>query len=223
MLLAVRGAFPVHSVVCVYTAANEYYPTEKEFRSSVNPQGRIDSLSLPDSLTYEAADNLILNVFSGFSVRQERTCLVLFAGFEKHRSVAAIESCNPSRLLVVYARSAETSLSWREDLSRQLHADLLPGVERAEEALLTTQVADVCEVLELYYSMVYDDMAVVLAPLNSKLHTIACYLFWELYRDVQLSFPLPVRYIPARSSRGVGRTYRVELPRTPQVSALLGA
>jgi hypothetical protein len=220
-LYAVRSVFPVHRIVCVYTAAKEYYPTEREYRANVSKRGVLNSVALPDSLTYEVADNVVLNTFPGYPIRHDQTCLFLFAGFEKHRSVAAIESCNPARLVVIYAKSAEPKLYWREDLSRQLHADLFATVSRAEEALLTTQVAEMCDLLDEYYSMLYDDMAVVLAPINSKLHTIACFLFWERFRDVQISFPIPVRYLPARSSKGVGSMYLVELPATPQVAAFL--
>jgi hypothetical protein len=221
-LYVLRRNFPSNRIVCFYTAASTYYPTEREYKASLGHDGTLTSEKLPESLTYEASDNLILPVFSGFSVRQDRTCLILFAGFEKHRSVAALDSCNPSRLVLIYATSEEPSLDWRVNLSRQLHADLFASVERAEEEFSTTAVMNVLGVLAEYYDMLYDDMSIVIAPINSKLHTLAAYLFWEARRDVQLTFPLPVRYLASRSSKGIGSLYAVELPQTPQVVQFLG-
>jgi hypothetical protein len=222
VLFALREKFKSNSVVCVYTAAAEYYPQEEEYRQCLDKSGAFRAEALPDSLTYEAADNLILPVFQGFSVRQEKTCLFLLAGFEKHRSVTVVESINPTRLVLIYGTPPRPDLQWREELSRKLHADLFANVIRAEEAVITLDVPALYQLFELYYSMLYDDMSIVVCPINSKLQTVASYLFWEQYRDVQLCFPLPVRYLPSRSSVGHSDVFRFNMPPVPQVAALLG-
>jgi hypothetical protein len=222
LLFALRERFKSNSIVCIYTAAAEYYPQKSEYLKSLTPDGRFDADALPESLTYEAADNLILPAFQGFSVKQERTCLFLLAGFEKHRSVTVVESINPTRLVLVYGTPPSAELRWREDLSRKLHADLFTNVPRAEEAVVTADIPQLCTLFEEYYSMLYDDMSIVLCPINSKLQTVATYLFWERYRDVQLCFPLPVQYLPSRSSLGCGAIFTFTFPPVPQVQAFLG-
>jgi hypothetical protein len=47
------------------------------------------------------------------------------------------------------------------------------------------------------------DHNIAVAPICSKC-SVACYLFWERYRDVQLK-SLPVSYLPRRFSAGVER------------------
>ena len=222
LLFALRERFRSNDIVCIYTAASEYYPQKHEYIKSLTPEGELEADALPDSLTYEASDNLILPAFQGFSVKQEKTCLFLLAGFEKHRSVTVVESINPTRLVLIYGTPPSEELRWREELSRKLHADLFTNVPRAEESVMTLDIPGLCNVLEEYYSMLYDEMSVVLCPINSKLQTVASYLFWERYRDVQLCFPLPVQYLPSRSSLGHGSIFSFSLPPVPQVQAFLG-
>jgi hypothetical protein len=113
-------------------------------------------------------------------------------------------------------------MQWREELSRKLHSDLFANVTRAEESMVTIDIPGLCNLLEHYYSMLYDDMSIVVCPINSKLQTVASYLFWERFRDVQLCFPLPVQYLPSRSSVGSGQVFISTLPPVPQVAAFLG-
>ena len=222
VLYALRLVFASHRVTCLYTEAADYYPKKEEYEKSIAKNGELKTEKLPDSLTYEAKENLILPVFSGFSVRQDRTCLFLLAGFEKHRSVTALDGINPTRLLVIYGTPPNPKMHWREKLSRDLHADLFANIERAEESIETYDLYGMLGLFEQYYFMLYNEMSIVVCPINAKLHTVASYLFWERFRDVQLCFPLPVRYIPERSSVGSGHIYAISLPLVPQVTAFRG-
>ena len=222
ILRIIRSRYPINKVVCVYTAAEQYFPTEREFSFAKRKPGGFDADNLPKSLTYEASGTLFLSSFSGIAVRQDRACLVLFAGFERHRSIAAVEGINPRRMVIVYSQPSRDDLAWRCELSKLLHEDFHAHIERAETTVAQLEVGQAVGTIEEFYSNLYDRMNIVLCPTNSKLHTLACFLFWEMYRDVQICFTVPVKYLPERSSKGVGKTFLVELPESPGVNMLFG-
>jgi hypothetical protein len=60
--------------------------------------------------------------------------------------------------------------------------------------------------------MLYDNHNICISPINSKMQTVATYLIWEMFRDIQLVFPMPIKYLANRFSSGIGQTYYIELP-----------
>ncbi len=74
--------------------------------------------------------------------------------------------------------------------------------------------------LNKFYGFMFADHNIAVAPICSKMQGVACYLFWERYRDVQLVFPLPVSYLPRRFSAGVGETYQFALPDAEEMAAV---
>src|SRR5579862_4876039 len=69
--------------------------------------------------------------------------------------------------------------------------------------------------------MLYGDYAVSISPINCKLHAVAGYLLWERYPDIQLTFPLPIKYLPERFSKGIGQTFYMQLPTAPNLNGIL--
>ncbi len=43
------------------------------------------------------------------------------------------------------------------------------------------------------------------------MNSVAAYMFWERYGEVQLTFPLPIGYDPENGPSGVDKTYCLEL------------
>lgn len=212
ILKTVRDLYPRSRIKVLYTEATEYYPTRQEYeRFSISCGGK-GLENLPDTLTREVRETLILSSFAGFTIRQDRTCLFLFAGYEKHLSLGAIESLNPSKLVIMYGDPGKPELHWRYKLSRELHENLVTEVERAEECVSTLDVNQCFNLLDSYYQMLYDDYSLCIAPTNSKMQAVATYLVWEKYPDIQLCFPLPIAYLPERFSKGVGRVFSCDMP-----------
>ena len=114
-----------------------------------------------------------------------------------------VEETNPSLLLLLYGRPGDESLGWRLDLSRRLH--------RKFETVSTLRFEETMAALERYYDYLIDDYDLALAPLGSKMQTVAAYLFWERYSETQLMFPTPIGYDPGRSPKGAGTTYATTL------------
>jgi len=212
-----------------YTAAVEYHPTRAEYETIASGSEEIELL--PQSMALEMSENLTLDPFSGYRSQNARSCLAILAGYEAHRSTGVVEAVNPALLLLLYGNPGDPSLAWRLELSRRLHSKFERGRRTATEVVSTLHVNESLDVLEQYYDYLIDDYDLVVAPIGSKMHSLAAYLFWERYGEIRLTFPLPIGYDPEIRPRGAGTTYEVELsPRRPllisaggPVSATMGA
>jgi hypothetical protein len=212
LLFAIRSRWPFAAVKLIYTEALDYYPSDKELESLFCTKETNSLETLPPSLSMEISEMIIPDAFSGVPFPKRPTCLVLFAGYEKHRSVGVIESINPSRLVIVYGKPPDPAKGKRLKLSKRLHETLLNDTIRAEEIVSTLDINESIQLLSEYYYYLYDDHNICISPLCSKMQAVATYLFWERYKDVQLVFSLPVHYLPQRASKGVGKVFEVNLP-----------
>jgi hypothetical protein len=195
----------------VYTSAQDYFPTRQEYIDlSDQQEGEIEYL--PKSMALEMAENLVYEPFSGYRNSDTNSCLILFAGYEAHRSTGVVEAINPTLLLLVYGEPPSEDISWRTELSKRLHQKFENMMRCSTETISTQNVSDTIELLDTYYDFLIDDYDVTLAPLGSKLQTIGTYLFWERYPEIQINFPIPIGYDPSRRPIGVDTTYFTTLP-----------
>jgi hypothetical protein len=211
LLNLIREAQPYEDQICFYTAAREYTPTEKEYEELKRKQGD-DIEYVPKSMALEMSQLLVFEPFSGYRSGDARCCLALFAGYELHRSTGVVDEINPAVTLLMYGKPASEKLAWRLDLSRRLHQKFEKTRRCAVEEVSTRDVGECMAVLEEYYNFTVDDYDLTIAPVCSKMQTIASFLFWEKYPEVQVTFPLPIGYDPDRRPRGVESTYALELP-----------
>lgn len=209
-LKTVRDSRPEEAVYVLYTAAFEYNPSFPEYKELAkrSPHG-IELVS--ESMALEMAENLVLDSFSGYRSENAKSCLAVFAGYEVHRSTGVIEAVNPALLLLMYGNPGNASLAWRLDLSRNLHQKFEKGRRTATAVVSTLHLEEALEVLENYYNYLIDDYDLVIAPICSKMHVVASYLFWERYGEIQLTFPIPIGYDPSKSPHGIGGTYRTRI------------
>ncbi|MBY2937190.1 hypothetical protein [Rhizobium leguminosarum] len=206
-----RAARPYHDQLILYTSASEYTPSREEYHQLVAKQGA-EIEYIPKSMALEMDRNLIYDPFAGYRSGDRSSCLALFAGYELHRSTGVIDAVNPTVLLLVYGQPAGENLEWRLDLSRRLHHKFETTRRCATEKCSTQSIVENVELLERYYDYIIDDYDLTIAPICSKMQTIATYIFWEKYPEVQVTFPLPIGYDPARRPRGIASTYAVKLP-----------
>ena len=214
-LEALRGAKPYAEIPVIYSSAEIYVPTKEDYNGildkfSIGSNEEINLL--PKSMAKEMADNLVFAPFSGHRTGDGNSCLVLFAGYEPHRSAGVIDAINPTILLLIYGNPSDLTLSWRLEFSRRLHGKFERTRRCAIETVETQKVSESLELLERYYNYLIDDFDLVIAPVCSKMQVIATFLFWERYPEVQVTFPIPIGYDPDFRPRGVGDTFSVTLP-----------
>jgi hypothetical protein len=209
-LKALRTFRAENPLTVIYTAATEYNPSRAEYEELISVSGEEIEL-IPHSMALEMDQNLQLDSFAGYRSQNAKTCLAILAGYEAHRANGVVEGTNPALLLLLYGRPGDETLDWRLDLSRRLHRKFERGRRTATEIVSTLQFEETVATLERYYDYLIDDYDLALAPIGSKMQTLAAYLFWERYRETQLMFPTPIGYDPARSPKGAGTTYATTL------------
>lgn len=209
-LKALRALRAENPLTVIYTAALEYNPSRADYDELIATSGDEIEL-LPHAMALEMDHNLQLDAFSGYRSQNAKTCLAILAGFEAHRATGVVEDTNPALLLLLYGEPGDPTLDWRLDLSRRLHRKFERGRRTATETVSTLQFEETIATLERYYNYLVDDYDLVLAPIGSKMQTLAAFLFWERYGETQLIFPTPIGYDPARSPQGAGVTYAVTL------------
>lgn len=211
VLRASRFQYPGRELFIAYTAANDYFPTQREYRDLTKAQkGGVEYL--PTSMAQGMSSILYIDCFNGHRSRNGATCFAIFAGYDAPRSAGAIDEINPARLLILYGKPGAENLQWRLDLSEQLHRRFELTRNTATEIVSTLNVQESLNILDQYYRYLFDDFDFTVAPVCSKMQCVATYLFWERYNEVQLIFPLPIEYSYDRRPRGVALTYRVALP-----------
>lgn len=209
-LKALRTKRSENPLTVLYTAALEYNPARAEYDELIAAAG--DEIELiPHSMALEMDQNLQLDSFSGYRSQNAKTCLAILAGYEAHRANGVVEETNPSLLLLLYGRPGDASLDWRLDLSRRLHRKFEKARRTATETVSTLRFEETMAALERYYDYLIDDYDLALAPLGSKMQTVAAYLFWERHSETQLMFPTPIGYDPDRGPKGAGTTYATTL------------
>lgn len=205
-----RSLFQNKEQIIIYTAADNYFPTKEEYEKLKEDQSEGVEF-LPKSMALEMSEVLILESFSGYRSKEGVSCLVVFAGYDVHRSSGVIESINPSALLFLYGNPGDSNLDWRLDLSKQLHKRFESTRKAAAEIVSTLDPRNALDILEEYYEYLFEDYDLTITPVCSKMQAVAAYLFWERYREIQLVFPLPIGYSMDRRPKGVGCTYITRL------------
>lgn len=211
VLKCLRERFPFGSQKVFYTSAESYQPSREEYERMKEKAGADDIESLPRSMALEMSRNLVLEEFAGHRSRDARSCLVIFAGYEIHRSSGVIDAVNPALLLLLYGRPGTSGIDWRTDLSKQLHRRFEKNRRTAAEVVSTLDPFDAVRLLEEYYGYLTDEYDLVISPICSKMNSVAAYMFWERYGEVQLTFPLPIGYDPKNGPSGVDKTYCLDL------------
>ena len=121
--------------------------------------------------------------------------------------IGAIESINPSALLLLYGSPGNDEIKWRLELSKDLHRRFETTRKTAVEVVSTLNPQEALDTLEEYYDYLFEDYDFTVSPVCSKMQAVAVYLFWEKYKEVQLVFPMPLGYSTDRKPKGVSDTY----------------
>jgi hypothetical protein len=211
VLNSIRESRPYQRQRIIYTAAENYTPSKAEYESLKAKQGE-DIEYIPMSMALEMSDNLIFEPFTGYRSGGTKSCLALFAGYEPHRSTGVVDAINPTIMLLLYGKPSIKRLNWRLDLSRRLHNKFEKTRRCAVEEVPTGDINACIAKLEEYYNFIVDEYDLTISAICSKMQTIAAFLFWERYPEVQLTFPLPIGYDFDRCPKGVDATYVRELP-----------
>lgn len=210
-VMKVRQVFPTVNLTLVYTEAEEYFPQKNDFERIKRKARKAGANIFPECLSAKAVNMFMPSMFSGVALSHNDTCLIVFAGYEPHRTTCVIDATNPSKLVMVYGEPLRTDLKWRLELSRIMHDGIDDQLLKTEEVTSTGEVGDNLKLLLEYYGYLYDDHVLCVCPTNSKIQAVASVLAWERYPDIQLTFPIPVEYLPKKFTIECRDTFAIDL------------
>lgn len=208
-IIKIRKIFPFFNLTLFYTEAEEYFPQRKDYDKAVKQAKK--NPSIPLCLSAHAVNMFMPSMFSGVALGHNDTCLVVFAGYEPHRTGCVIEATNPSKLVMVYGEPERSDLKWRLDLSKMMHQGIDAQLMRTEESCLTSDINANLELIMQYYEYLYDDHVLSISATNGKIQALAATLAWEKYPDIQLNFPVPTQYLANKFSNEWRETFIIEL------------
>jgi len=179
----------------LYTEAEKYYPT--------SPVSQ-DELSLSSGVR----QILTLPSFSGIYYPGYSPLLIVLLGFEPIRIRGLFNAFQPSRKIGVVGIPTRSDLKWRLPYAKKIYENLFGQQDRLIE-LSEFDYRETLEGLEKIYAEFSQKNNIAIAPLGSKMETLATFLFLRKHPDVQLLMSLPMKYDPRRYTDGSGRTYQI--------------
>tara|TARA_R110002049_G_scaffold90911_2_gene227348 strand:+ start:3477 stop:4517 length:1041 start_codon:yes stop_codon:yes gene_type:complete len=216
LLRFLRGEFFNREFHLFYVAAKAYYPPTTKIKLLLAKHERAE-LRMSEILSMDepAADVMFENMLAGSFHRIDKSCLMIFCGYELNRSLAAYNSINPTRVVFIHSVGTVKDAEFRAKYSKMIHEFVGGGVSKATETVCTMNIGEQISLLREYYHYLGGDHDMVLAPVHSKMEAIAALLFVEEFPDVQVVFPVPVSYSLSKAAKGVGEVYSIKLPPIP--------
>jgi len=218
----VKKMFPSKEVTILYAEADSYYPSkekEDEILRLMESDEDKDILKLGEELGASGArEVIILPSFEGYLAENKPICLIFFVGYEPSRAAGLLENYRPNMTVVCYGVSPHEKFKWRAEFSKKLHTKLFEDFERVEQYISTFKIPEIVEKLDKIYKSIdkserplFEHYNIAITPQNSKLQTVATYLFSQMHPDIQIVFCYPGKYNPERYSKGIGKLWIYKL------------
>lgn len=162
-------------------------------------------------LSYGVEDVVIVPKFEGKTVPDGKTALIVFLGYESHRTLATIKKYEPDLTIAVigdppyypgwdkYSISAHSNLLSKPDVRKYKMSAKDPGAVKEE-------LSKVWNELNKDYPNMY------IAPVGTKLQTVGIYEFVRYHPTVKIVYPIPKGYLESYYTTGYGRTWEYFLP-----------
>ena len=213
-----KKKFPNKEIIILYAEADTYYPSEDkkdEILRLMKSNNDEDIIQLGKELGASGArEVVILPGFEGYFAENRAICLIFFVGYEPSRAAGLLENYRPNMVVLCYGISPHEKFKWRTNFSKELHTKLFENFKHVEQYISTFKVPEIVEKLDKIYKSVdknrhslYEYYNIAITSQNSKLQTVATYIFSQMHPDVQIIFCYPGRYNPKRYSIGTGKLW----------------
>lgn len=193
LLCGIEEFFKMYSIRILYTEPHHY------------GRGKFQRLS------YGIEDIITVPRFEGKQIPGGKTALVVFLGYESHRTLAAIEKCEPDLIIAVIGNPPYYP-GW-EKYSLETHSFLLsmPDVKKFEmSARDPDEVREGLTKVWDEFNKDYPNMYI--SPIGTKLQTIGIYEFVRCYPTVRIVYPIPKGYLESYYTTGYGKIWEYFLP-----------
>ncbi|WP_165233526.1 hypothetical protein [Aquisphaera insulae] len=151
---------------------------------------------------------------AGLQIPGRKTLLVLLYGFEHQRALKAIEEYEPAKVLLGFGGTpTEIEFLKRnlEELDKVQKKLVLSQQEVMEFEFRADSIAHCAKQLEEVIRRELDSYNVVMAPMSTKLSTIATYVVARKHPQIQVAYCVPGEYNTQSYSDGTKSVFTEEL------------
>ncbi len=143
--------------------------------------------------------------FSGNFDVLKPVALIILSGFEKERPVNLIEAYEPQEVFLGVSNPAVQDAFGRRNIDSQLELLDYSNVQKFDFS--ARDIKECYNNIENVVKEKSDQYNIVLAPLCTKLSTVACFLVAKKYPDLQLVYCYPQEYNYESYSRGIKKLF----------------
>jgi hypothetical protein len=143
--------------------------------------------------------------FSGVQQASRPNVLIILSGFEGDRTLKLIEEYEPSLVLLGFGDPPTVPSFLERNLSE--HKLVLGRTDVKEFRFPANSILDCTVTLEQLIAPLLDSFNLVIAPMSTKLSTLAAFNIAEQHQEIQLAYCLPGEYNYSDYSSGTGRVF----------------
>jgi len=147
--------------------------------------------------------------FSGIQQAGRPSVLIVLSGFEGDRTLKLIEEYEPSLVLLGIGDPPTVSGFLERNLSE--HKLVLARTDVQNFRFPANSIADCTVALEALIEPLLESSNLVIAPMSTKLSTLAAFNVAERHREIQLAYCLPGEYNYSNYSTGTSRIFIEDL------------
>ena len=216
----------------LYTEAQIYGPSEKEFKSA----RANDEIHRPTLQVFTGVHGVVrVDSLASVAMQGQPTAALVFMSFNNALTQILLNTVYPSRLFLINGRPPihnwrEAATAWIHDqVRREWEQDNPVTTKTGDDVPLPTRVVSTLDyretvslLIELYWAL-SDRHRILLAPAGSKMQAVGCYLVKALHPDIHIEYPSPEGFSPTYSSE-IGKRWLVDFGRfSERLSAISNA
>lgn len=197
-------------IYILYAEAGSYPPDKEEVELALQKQN-ISSDSFLIFLSSGVFEVSIVPELSSVALQGLPIRLVVFPSFNSHQLIALRSVIQPSFITMINGLPPDIDNQWRTEAIRKINA--IDKILNKEEALKSTlDYRDTFKYLLNLYGQYSDLERLVIAPIGSKMQSLAVGLIRSYLDDLQVVYPTPRSFTqPSAYTIGVKQLYCLQL------------
>ncbi len=207
-----------HSCI-LYAEAQEYPPNEQAVKDAINRKsaGSDDLLMFLSSGVFDVS---IVPELSSVAQLGQPVRLIVFPSFNPHQLIALRSVLQPSYITFVNGLPPASENKWRTEAIRLINN--IETMRNKEESVTSTlDYRETVHYLLDEYSRHGDMEKLVIAPIGSKMQSVAVGLTRSYLDDLQIAYPTPRNFTkPTEYTKGVKQLYQLCLAKFPAKDSL---
>lgn len=207
------------SVRILYTEADTYGPSQKEFESAKDK----NEIHRPTLQVFTGVHGVVrVDSLASVAMQGQPTAALVFMSFNDALTQILLNTVYPGRLFLINGHPPvhswrEEATAWIHDQVRRewtednpVHAADAGRVQMPKRVVSTLDYRETVSLLLQLYWELSASHRILLAPAGSKLQAVGCYLVKALHPDIHIEYPSPEGFLHYYSS-GVGSRWLLDL------------